>query len=177
MWGLRYERHQSSLAQNFSQMESNIIWEKGSRWKGERRLFWLAFHKMVNDFVLKQRGREEKMKQGWNFSWIKTEAWEGGRSLQPGPETAILNHHQRGNCCSIFPARLEPRWTWVCKNVFFFLFLFLEKNWQGFPDTSYIGKRGQPRATGVEPMYIKADFGFGYLSKLSLQRFWCCPIV
>lgn len=37
------ERHQSSLAQNFSQMEPKIIWEKGSRWKGKRRWFWLAF--------------------------------------------------------------------------------------------------------------------------------------
>lgn len=39
--------------------------------------------------------------------------------------------------------------------------LFLGTYWQGFPDTSYIGERGQPRATGVESTYIKADLALG----------------
>lgn len=73
----RMERHQSSLAPSFSQMEPKIIWEKRSRW------FWLAFQKSSNKFVSKRREKREKkttakkkthhLKQGWNFSWIKTE--------------------------------------------------------------------------------------------------------
>lgn len=173
-----------------------VIWEKGIkvplpktsvRWNQKlfgrreangrgKRMVLGSIPEKFKSFCFQVEAKNPDLKRGWNFSWIKTKKWEGGRSLQPGPETVILNHHRRGHYCSTFPARLEPRWTWVCKNILFFFF-FQEKNWQGFPDTSYVGKRGQPRATEVEPTYIKADFGFGYLSKLSLQRFWCCPIV
>lgn len=41
------------------------------------------------------------------------------------------------------------------------LLFFKETNWQGFPDTSYTGKRGQPRATGVEPTTSKQTLALG----------------
>jgi len=47
------ERQPSSLAQNFSQTEPKIVWEKGSRWEGERGWFWLAFQKRSNNFISK----------------------------------------------------------------------------------------------------------------------------